>query len=245
MDEEVNYENIIDLLNNIPDNFNILEETIDVEVQRDYFESAKDIAPFDQNEIDEMINVLDKNELSVDESKTLLQKLASVENVAAFRALERYVQNPAPELKDWAVLALQQSRMVLQSSLFDEQQVFISTGLGGKNNKLRYFLIIPFKNVEDKQLTETQKSILEKELKYFSEHYDAEFESIEFYDKFAVSLMLFPLKAEVSQMIQQLLDECNQYGDYISENIIITNIKKYNYEEIVELLKNYENEHED
>jgi hypothetical protein len=243
MDDEINYDEINELLNNLPDNFNILEETVDIDVQKDYFEATKKLKKIpESSQIGSLIEELNNSENNNEELKNVLQKLASIDSVEAFRAIEKYTLSPRPELKDWSILALQQSRMILQSSLCDEQQVFISTGLGGKNNKLRYFLIIPFKNIEENNLSDTQKSILEKELQYFSGLYDAEYESIEFTEKFATSLILFPLKAPVADMIRDLLDECNQYGDFVSEDIIITNIKKYNNDEVVELLKNHEKE---
>jgi hypothetical protein len=52
-------------------------------------------------------------------------------------------------LKDWAALSLQESRMTLESSLLDENQVIISTGLGGKAKKLRYFAVIAAKRREN------------------------------------------------------------------------------------------------
>ncbi len=40
------------------------------------------------------------------------------------------------------MLAFQENKMLLESSLLDENQILISTGLGGKGMKLRYFTVM-------------------------------------------------------------------------------------------------------
>lgn len=232
------YNNIAEVLNNIPDNFKILEETIDVDVQKDFFESDVDLE-FDIEQIPSLINQLNSESTTIDERKIILQKLAMVDSVEAFRAIETYNLSPDTELKNWAILALQQSNMVLHSSLLDEQQVFISTGLGGKLNKLRYFLIFPY--TPNTSINSIQKKALKEELAFFLNKYDGELEEVHFdHDQFSTALALIPLKAEVSKMIKAILEECNQFGEFLSDDAIITNIKKFNNEEIIEIINKYE-----
>lgn len=239
MTNELNYNNIQDVLKNITGDYKILEETVDLEVQKNFYESSKNLQ-FDitADEIDFLIAYLSSNDQQIEESKKVLQKLAMVDSVKAFRAIESYLENPLPELRDWATLALQQSRMIIQSSLLDEQQVFISTGLGGKVDKLRYMLIFPYK-ISDEVGT-IQQSVLEKELNFFLDKINGELEEISFDEKFASAIALIPLKADVSSMINDLLVECNQFGDFLSDDAIITNIKKFSSEEILNILKKYE-----
>jgi hypothetical protein len=230
------YENIKDIIRKIPDNYQILEETIDIDVQKEYFESSKDIALDPEKDIlSELILQLEKVNLSVEDGKRLLQKIALYDTVEAYRAIEKYVQHPIPELKEWSVLALQQSKMVLHCSLLDEQQVFISTGLGGKNEKLRYLLIFPYNGNTD-QITEVQRNSLEKELHFFLSNNEGELESTEFEDKYATAMILLPLKAPISDIIKEILNECNQLGDFLSHNAMITNMKKFSHEEITQII---------
>lgn len=243
MENDFNYDNIGDILSNIPDNYKILEETIDIEVQKDFYESSKSLdfnAELDA--IDILIEKLNNTALSVADKKSTLQKLAMIDSVDAFRALEAYSLDPQTELKDWAVLSLQQSRMIMHTSLLDEQQVFISTGLGGKNDKLRYFLIFPFNEIIN--INTIQKNSLEQELKYFLGRHGAELEEINFQNGFATGLALIPLKAPVAEIIAETLCECNQYGDFLSDDVIITNIKKFNITEILEIIKNHEQQNQ-
>ena len=66
--------------------------------------------------------------------------LATLDDVSVYRAIENFSKQDTP-LKKWAIIALQQSRMLLQSTLLDDPGVFISTGLGGQGLLLRYFCV--------------------------------------------------------------------------------------------------------
>ena len=131
MDQDNLYDKIQDILGNLHGNFNILEEQIDIEIQLEYFETSKNIKKlFDKKEALNNMESLFADTLSIEEKKSLLIKLASIDKVEAFRIIERYILSPDPLLKDWATLALQESRMLLESIFLDQNQIFISTGLG-------------------------------------------------------------------------------------------------------------------
>jgi len=230
------YENIKGVINSIPENFKILEETIDIEVQKEFFESTKNINLDPELDIlNEMISKLNKVDTSTDDCKILLQKIALIDSVEAFRAIEAFAKDPRQELKEWSVLALQQSRMVLQCSLLDEQQVFISTGLGGKKDKLRYYLIFPY-NLNIHRITQIQKEALKKELDFFLSKHNGETEYTEFEKRYATAMTLIPLKAPIPDIIRDILNECNQFGDYLSPDVMITNMKKLSQEEILQII---------
>jgi hypothetical protein len=239
-EEEDIFDNIDDVLSNLPSEFNILEEEIDVEIQKEFYEASKDLktVPMNEDDIATLIEHLQEPFLSTNERKESLMELSFCDSVKAYRALEEYKNTTSEDMKPWAILALQQSRMVVQSSLLGEQQVFISTGLGGRSNKLRYFIIFPFNSGQ--KLYESQISILRKELEFFLTQHDAELEQIEFFDEFATATTLIPLTAPISEIIRNIMEECNQYGNFLSQDILITNMKKFNKEEINELIKNHE-----
>lgn len=50
-------------------------------------------------------------------------------------------------------------------------------------------------------------------------------ESTEFKGNYAVMLLLLPLKTELQPLFAGIIDECNQYGNFLHENMIITNVK--------------------
>ena len=126
------YKKIREAMEALPDNFSVLEEQIDVELQMEYYKYGKQISREESSvEVLSRKDDLFRQDVPLDDKKNLLVLLAAVNEVEAFRAIENYVKKPDEGLHDWAVLALQESRMVIHSMLLDEQQVFISTGLGG------------------------------------------------------------------------------------------------------------------
>ena len=236
MDDELLYRKIQDALKGMPDNFNVLEEQIDIQLQAEYFEFARKFR--EGKSIGRYLK--QKAKLFLPDTppaakKKILVALASSAEVEDFRTIERYHGDPDVALRDWTTLALQESRMLLQSSLLDEQQVFISTGLGGKGQKLRYFVV--FLNKSGGELTDMQKKLLHDELRYALEKSDGELEELTSMIDFTTAVVILPLTSPLRELFQGVIDECNQYGDFLLEDMVITNVKKLNPMEILDLLK--------
>lgn len=237
MEEKNTYNEINDFLKNLPSNFSILQEQIDIEIQLQYFERAKIVKEnkISEEELPLKISELNISETSILEKKDILIELAGIDDVKAFRAIENFSSDlDDSELKPWTVLALQESRMLIESSLLDESQVFISTGLGGKGDKLRYF-IVGFLNQEI-EFTESQKNILQKEFDYNLEQNDSEVESIEFDGKFALITALIPIKKDIKNILKTAIDECVDLGMDLSEHFMVTNVKKMDVKEIQQFI---------
>jgi len=244
MDEEYLYSKIQEALRNVPENFNILEEQIDVQLQMDYFAFARELREEeDLEQFQEQRDALFDPEVPEEKKKKILVALASTAVVEDFRQIEKYLKTPDPVLKDWAILALQESRMLLQSSLLGEQQVFISTGLGGKGRNLRYFVV--FLNKEGNALTKMQHNLLKDELKFVIEKNEGEVEDFKELLDFTTATVILPLKAQLKEIFRGVIDECNQYGHFLEEDMVITNVKKLNTAEIVEVLQQQRTNTED
>ncbi|MBV5315035.1 MAG: hypothetical protein JZU47_17155 [Prolixibacteraceae bacterium] len=202
----------------------------------EYFNYGRDLK---HKFTDEMINQHQSDlfdpDVSIDEKKNLLVLLASQDRVEAFRTIEKYTQNPDAELRDWSILALQESRMVIQSSLMDEQQVYISTGLGGKGQKLRYFTVFIGKE-GILEYSEVQRKLIQTELEFAIKNFDGNLEEISFHENLAVAVLLLPVKSDIQTIFSSVIIECNQYGDFIRQDIIITNVKRMSLEEIKEFI---------
>lgn len=245
MEEEEFYNNIQKALENLPENFSILEEQIEIEVQMKYFEYAKELRERDnRQECFDNRNDLFIAEIGEERRKEILSSIASVDDVKAFRTIEKFVRESDGELKQWAILALQESRMLIQSSLLDEQQVFISTGLGGKGKKLRYYVV--FINRDDQKiLNKTQQKLLKNELVFELKANDGEFESMDFMEGFSTSLVMLPLQSDIKNVFRNVIEECNQYGDFLDDDIIVTNVKIMSRSEIIQLLHQNKNQDSD
>ena len=237
MSEELSYNSIEEMLQNLPKNFKILEEVIDLDIQRDFFEATKALeSPLKETEVKSLIEQLNNIESTEEEEKEALVKLCSIDSVEAYRALERYQENAIGELKSWAILAFQQSRMIMQSSFLEEQTVYISTGLGGKDQMLRYFIVFPFN--KENEINKLQKDVLRKELEFNINSNKGELENLDMHPSYATAKVLIPILAPVSNIFNEIIDECNQYNSFLNPNLIITNTKVLNETEIDTLIKN-------
>jgi hypothetical protein len=242
MEEKQFYHNIQKVLDDLPDNFSILEEQIDIDVQMKYFELAKKVRSLNlTTECFENREQLFLDNVGEVRKREILLSIAAIDDVKAFRTIEKFVGLADGEIKQWAVLALQESRMLIQSSLLDEQQVFISTGLGGKGQKLRYYVVFVNKN-QNENLTPTQQKLLKDELVYGLKQNDGEFESMDFSLGFSTVLVMLPLQSDLKKLFRNIIDECNQYGDFLDDDMIVTNVKVMTRNEILEMLKQNRNQ---
>jgi len=238
LDNKKSYNEINDFLQNLPKNFSILQEEIDIEIQMEYFERIKNLkktVKIDSEDLPIKIAELKLSSISEEEKKDILIQLASVDDVKAYRAIEKF-KNETETLKSWATLALQESRMMIESSLLEESQVFISTGMGGKDDKLRYF-IVGFLN-EEQEFTQAQKNLLLKEFEYSLHQHHSEIENVDFKEKFALITALIPIKAPIKDILKNAIDECISLGMNLSEHFLVTNVKKMDIDEIKAFLKN-------
>jgi hypothetical protein len=242
MDSMENKENLFEKLKqmagNNSANINILQEQIDVELQMAYFKLAKLIKKDIDKEKDYLQDVekLYNPEVSLDEKKKLICILASFDNVAYYRSLEKFKELAGEELKAWVTLGVQESRMMLESSLLDEKQLFISTGLGGKGTNLRYFVVLINNNSED--YTKTQQKLINQEFEYSLTKNGGELEEVIFDEKFAKLTCLLPIEKPVQEILSKTTKECNGFGQFINENFLITNVKKMSTTEIQSFLDN-------
>lgn len=235
-DEESLYEKLIEYFGLEEDSINILEETIDTDTQLEYFEFSKNHqSKKSEAQIIEDKDVIFDMEAPITQKKSVLVELASLNNIEAYRTIEKYLNHPNIKLYDWACLALQESRMHLESNLLGESKVLITTGLGGKGLNVRYFIVLFTPDGEN--LSEVQQDIIKKELSFYLPQDNAILEDIEFNECFASILAMIPLKVNLNNLFNKIIQECNQIGDFLYNDFIITNVKALDLEEIKELLR--------
>jgi len=230
------YDKIQEIFGEVPGTFSILEEKIDIDLQMEYFEFSRAIKKdLDAGSVMEQRAQIFDFQQDVMHRKSLFAMLASLEEVVAYRTIEKYLKEGHQELRNWAILALQESRMLLESKLLEENQVFISTGLGGKGSKLRYFVVLIGK--EKTGFSDLQKKIIKNEFEDTLAKCDAEIEKVEFLGHFATLVVMVPLKVALKDVFRSAIIECNQYGDFLKSNFIITNVKELNLTEIKDFMK--------
>lgn len=236
MEEHENlYEKVQEILGGKPGSLKILEQQIDMDLQVEYYDcSRKARDTVDEEWAMDQAKYLQEPGYSLQVKKEILARLASIERVECFRTIEAYLEMPDEGLHDWTVLALNESRMHLETRLLDENQVFISTGLGGKAEKLRYFVVLVSRTPKD--LSPMQQKVVSNEFDYVLKRYDAELEEICFSEYMASMLLLLPMNHSLKAVFREAIDECNKYGDFLKDDFIVTNVKILSFEEIKDYL---------
>ncbi|MDR1516568.1 MAG: hypothetical protein LBS52_00460 [Dysgonamonadaceae bacterium] len=219
------------------DSFHILEDLVPIEEQMRYFRYFDKVRgeklPFVR---DEEVDILFSPYEAIERKKLSLTLLASIPDVAAYRSIETYHSSPLePELLNWSAMALVSSRIVLSSDLSGQQQVFISSGLGGHDRKLRFFAL--FATRERTAFTDLQREIIDREFRFQLQQADVEIESFEIKDNYFTLLLLFLFDTDIKPILNAVVGECNQYGDFIDKRFIFTNVKVLSDNEIQSLLK--------
>lgn len=241
---EKKIEDINQLLSMAGSNLNILEEQVDIKVQKQYFEMQATLSkePVNYQEVCKQYleNINDLFDEAIDEEvkKRMLVVLATIDDVSVYRAIENFSKPKNNSLHKWAVIALQQSRMLIQSTLLDDPGVFISTGLGGQGTLLRYFCV--FVNKKAEPLEEFQQNILRNEMEDAITPAKGSIEQIKFSKAYTTILLLLPIDTDLQPLFTGIIDECNTYGNFLHDNMIVTNVKKLSPSEIRAILRTHE-----
>ena len=235
MESENVYRKIQEFFGGLNNNFSVMEDPVDVAVQINYFEtSGRTRGAVNEEEVLVRKNELFDPQVSLEIKKALLVQMAGVPSPEIYRVLENYAKTPDAGLKDWSKMALQENRLLLESHLLDDRQVFISTGLGGKGNKLRYFVVLINKNSDD--LKPFQQKVVQDEMEYALQKYDSELEKLNFMQHYTTMRVVVPICSDLTKLFRDGIYECNQFGDFLSTDFIVTNLKELSEEEINEAL---------
>ena len=235
-DHENLIEKIRQILGGSPGKLKILEQKIDIDLQLEYYECSMRV----RGERDEEwalshVQYLAEPGYSCEVKKEILARLASMNRVECYRTIESYLEDATDPLHSWAILALNESRMLLESKILDENQVFISTGLGGKEDKLRYFVVLMSRTRVE--LTPVQKMVIKNEFDYILNKFDGVVEESEFSRYLATILFLLPMKYSLKSVFKEAIDECNRYGHFLDDDFIVTNVRALSFGEIEEFLE--------
>ena len=234
------FEKFRDSFSKMDGHFHILEQRVPVELQMEYFKYSEQVrkerAKPDLNDMDYTAfrESLSNPESTTDYKKYILSMLATSREVKAYRMLEDYVQHPDEDVSNWAYMALMESRISLESELSDEKQIYISTGLGGKGEKLRFYVLMLSR--DRKPFLEYQRKVIEREFAYFLPKADCEIERLTIGEQYVELVFLIPVRADIKLTLDKVINECNQYGDFLSDIFTITNVKELTEQEVTDII---------
>lgn len=223
-------------------NLVLIDEPIDLSTQEEYISFSETI-DFDNVDYKEVLTGSDKlfyKDTPIESKKKILFLLAHLGTPESCRILEKYLKSPEANLRDWALLSLKECRMFLESILLKEEGGFVSTGLGGKDNKLRYYFIVSSK--DGLPFSEFHRNTLKREFETASCKHKSEIEVINFEATYAMIEMLIPMDIAVGEIIEEGISECNNIGGFLSLDYYVTNVGKPTYDEISDYLEQIKHE---
>ena len=233
------FKKFYDSFRNMDGRFHILEHRIPVEQQLDYFRYSEKMKKYsvelNDHIYEQYTENLDNTKIPMEDKKMTLSHLASSKQVRAYRMIERYAQNPDEGLVNWAHMALMEGRITLESELLGEKQVYISTGLGGKGESIRFYVLIL--SFEGKVLEDYQREVIEKEFGYYLPKKNCEIERLTIGDKYVELVFLIPIRTDIKAVLEEAIQECNLYGNFLSGLFTITNVKELTREEVGEIIE--------
>ena len=236
-------------LNETEGEFHILEHQVPIETQMEYFKYSNRLRSFifpfkleigaARGDYAEFVSDLQNPAVSTEDKKNLLSMLAVSKQIKAYRILEKYLPSSDKELSDWAYMALMESRMILESELSDEKSIYISTGLGGKGKNLRFYILLL--SVSGEPFLDYQQQVIEREFAFTLSKEDGEMEQFIIKGNYIEMLVLIPIQSDIKKILRHVVHECNQYGNFISDTVTVTNVKKLTDSEIAKIIESHEN----
>jgi hypothetical protein len=217
----------------------VMEREVSLDTQMAYMRMSKEV----KSNLRPDIVMAGKYELwdensSPGSKRRRLAALASIGSPDAIRILQNYQKQPDKGLEDWTYLALQECKLVFQASMLDHPPMFISTGLGGHGQKLRFFGA--FFSRDGGAFDETRQRVISGEVEYMFEKFEGKLEFIAFSGQFVTFWGLVPIDVPLNDRVKAAIDESNLLGGGLRNDFVLTNVKKLTFYELGEILKKIE-----
>ncbi len=221
---------------NSGDRLDLMEDEIDLSVQKEYLELSETIEydSIDYSSVLKESKKLFSEEIGTEAKKKLLILLAHFGTAESYHILQKYSRQASGKWKDWALLSLKECGAFLESDLLEVEGGFLSTGLGGKKDKFRYFFVVSSKG--GLAFSEIHRSTLKRAFETIEKKYNAEMEEIYFGPDHAMIGMLIPMDVAVRDVIEKGIRECNKAKDFLNFHYYVTNVKKPTNEELLKYL---------
>jgi hypothetical protein len=225
----------MDFFQKYPNKIKVVDVEVDVKTQMEYFTYLSEVLQnFNDKSYTDAIGEqsFDAN-ATLDDRKRMLTLLSCSERVEVLRALEHYAKSCPDELKDFVAMCVYQCRTSIESELLDERHALVVSGMGGKENKVRYFAALA--TLSGETWSATKQHLLREELALASKEYGAEVELLEFSGKYAKMLLLTPITQSPATIVRDAKNASNALGAFISRQEVITNVSQLSDEKLDEI----------
>lgn len=222
-------------IRNFPGSVKVMETPVAPAVQQEFFRLNRKITGIpDDHEISILSDLLFEESVSEENIKSILVKLTNSAEVKAFRSVERFAQQAGSDLRSFALLCLEISRMRIENSLGDEDVGYIAGGLGGFDQKLRFFLLV-FPAGDD-GFTAGQLQLTQDEFRSTFESIGGVAEVFDAGPLFLAMVFLLPVTVDLRPEAEKCLKEINQYGNFLFPGVYATNVEIPSYPKILDII---------
>lgn len=230
-------EQIHELLSGIPEQLQIFKRGINPQVQQAYLEYATKIGSDEYTEQDTSTKGkrLFDPDTAIDEKKKCLISLAHAGTVDACLTIREFLETSEDEeLVEWGVLALEEGWLLVESDLFEKPMGMVMTGLGGEEERLRYFFAV---GVKERGFPDTYKRTIEQAISLVCGQFDAVLEEVQIFDNYVTVQILIPMDVAVAKVIEGGIIESNRAGEWLGRDYFVTNSEIPSAEQILQYLQ--------
>lgn len=230
--ENIHEDGLERFLDGLPLKFRVMNIQLSVETQMEFLEMMSRLGEveLDADFLEESKEKLLDPETLAEERKQILVRLALIDNVEVMRTLEQYAESCPDDVRGFAQMAAYQSKLFLEASILGENQVVLASGLGGDGEKMRFFVALLSQS--RKPFTEAQQQVVQKEVGYQLRQSGAAVESVTFEGCYAKLLVLIPMRANVRRLLEQSVEACNELGEFLDRNMVVSTVKPLSAEEL-------------
>jgi len=219
----------MDIFNNNLRKVNIIETEIDYDDEKFYAEftnklSNKIISYIEKEDLSVFIDILNKTNKII-EIKAILIFIVFHASVESFRFLEQYYKKCSSNVKSFACLSLTKSRLIIESKLYNKEDipVYICSGLGGKEDKLKYFIAYFFQN----ELKTDEFSFLSYEIKnIITEQYSGDIEEINYKHDVIYFFSYIPINQKIKTICEKIREDIATLYKNELKSVFVCNDKK-------------------
>ncbi|KGN84480.1 hypothetical protein [Porphyromonas sp. COT-290 OH860] len=200
---------------------------------------------------DELIRRMDELLMMDTPSEVLLRRvfasLACTESIAALRAIELVLPELTGSKREWALLAELQLRISIVGDLLGERQVAMTSGLGGSGTLIRINGIVLSRDFAP--WLPYQQELMTEELRRCCSEEGGSLEEEIWGECFYIFVVLLPYNSDIMPLIRGYVKQCNEYGQFIQMDCMVTNLQKFTAEDanklIDELKQSQDNQQQD
>ncbi len=232
------------VLQEIGDNYCILEDEINVFILNGYFKVSKRMKNDERlyNRFLAISDMLFSDKTPLSRKRVILVALANSPELKNHDLIKRYNELRESGMMEWGVLAQQESALVMEEVLCGVKRVMISSGLGGKSDKLRYCLALKCKH---ESVEPYQSDLVKGEAEFLLGEEGGILEDFVEEEGYFIMRMLIPIHLHVRELLSELLRRINVFGDFIRRDTLMTNLTNLNIEEVKGVYESRDKEEEE